>query len=135
MVSDDKMAPNTHYVLQSRSSLMPTFQGELQGERRHAHPGGSLAAARTHVGSGSASCLSICSYLSTLHSKTRCGRSISFYDLLEGWPCGNTDDTAPTVVFIAVSSSSVFNKGLMTFTLCAVTVKLSAEAYYLLQSQ
>lgn len=42
-------------------------------------PAGPLAAVGTRVGSGDVSCLSTGSYLSTLHSKTRCGQSAGFY--------------------------------------------------------
>lgn len=45
----------------------------------HAHLRGPLAAVGTRVGSGDASPLSAGSYLSTLHSKTRCGQSAGFY--------------------------------------------------------
>lgn len=42
-------------------------------------PAGPLAAVGTRVGSRDVSCLSTGSYLSTLHSKTRCGQSAGFY--------------------------------------------------------
>lgn len=53
--------------------------GERAGGRRPCAAAGPLAAVGTRVGSGDASRLSAGSYLSTLHSKTRCGQSAGFY--------------------------------------------------------
>lgn len=60
------------------------FPVEVPGNRRRMHtcmhtcrPPWQLSG--PHVGSGNTSCLSSGSYLSSLHSKTRCGQATRFY--------------------------------------------------------
>lgn len=53
-----------------------------------------------------------------------------FHDLLRGWHRGNTTTTKQITLFIksTVFSSFRLDEDLVSFLLCAMTVKLSAEA-------